>query len=104
MEQVDLEYARRPDGTLRVALGGDWRLAHGIPAPRGIIEEIEKSPLPKKVIFETGILGGWDSGLLTFLMAVLSRCTQLGVEADRHGLPEGIGDSSRSPLRCQQHP
>ena len=90
MEQVDLEYARRPDGTLRVALGGDWRLAHGIPAPRGIIEEIEKSPLPKKVIFETGILGGWDSGLLTFLMAVLSRCTQLGVEADRHGLPEGI--------------
>src|SRR5260370_35939073 len=90
MEQVDLEYARRPDGTLRVALGGDWRLAHGIPAPRGIIEEIEKSPLPKKVIFETGILGGWDSGLLTFLMAVLSRCTQLGGEADRPGLPEGI--------------
>jgi len=90
MEQVDLEYARGPDGTLRVALGGDWKLARGIPAPGGVIEEIEKPPLPKKVIFETGVLGGWDSGLLTFLMAVLSRCTQLGVEADRHGLPEGI--------------
>jgi phospholipid/cholesterol/gamma-HCH transport system permease protein len=90
MEQVDLEYARGPDGTLRVALGGDWKLARGIPAPEGVIEEIEKPPLPKKVIFETGILGGWDSGLLTFLMAVLSRCTQLGVEVDRHGLPEGV--------------
>ena len=40
MEQVDLEYARGPDGTLRVALGGDWKLARGIPAPEGVIEEI----------------------------------------------------------------
>jgi phospholipid/cholesterol/gamma-HCH transport system permease protein len=28
--------------------------------------------------------------LLTFLLAVLTRCTQLGVEVDRHGLPEGV--------------
>src|SRR5262249_13797799 len=55
MEQVDLEYARSPDGTLRVALGGDWKLAHGIPAPKGVIEEIEKSPPPRRVIFETGV-------------------------------------------------
>ena len=56
----------------------------------GVIEEIEKSPLPSKVIFETRVLAGWDSGLLTFLLAVLTRCTQLGVEVDRHGLPEGV--------------
>ena len=90
MEQVDLEYARRPDGTLRVALGGEWKLARGIPAPEGVIEQIEKSPLPRKVIFETGVLADWDSGLLTFLLSVVSRCAQLGVEVDRHGLPEGV--------------
>ncbi len=90
MEQVQLEYGRGFDGTLRLALGGDWRLARGIPAPADVIAEIEKSPLPGKVIFETGVLAGWDSGLLTFLLAVLSRCTQLGVEVDRHGLPEGV--------------
>jgi len=90
MDQVDFEFARGPDGTLRVALAGDWKLARGIPAPVGVIEEIERSPLPSKVIFETGVLAGWDSGLLTFLLAVLTRCTQLGVEVDRHGLPEGV--------------
>jgi len=90
MEKVHLEYGRASDGTLRLALGGDWRLARGIPAPADVIAEIEKSPLPGKVIFETGVLAGWDSGLLTFLLAVLSRCTQLGVEVDRHGLPEGV--------------
>jgi phospholipid/cholesterol/gamma-HCH transport system permease protein len=90
MEQVDLDYARRPDGTLRVALGGDWKLSRGLPAPERVIGEIEKSPLPRKVIFETSILAGWDSGLLTFLLAVSSRCTQLGVEVDRQGLPKGV--------------
>src|SRR2546421_10360339 len=90
MDQVDFEPARGPDGALRVALAGDWNLARGLPAPVGVIEEIERSPLPRKVIFETGVLAGWDSGLLTFLRAVRTRCTQLGVEVDRHGLPEGV--------------
>src|SRR5262245_32920776 len=88
--QVDLDYARGPDGTLRVALGGDWSLARGIPAPGGVIEEIERSPLPSKVVFDTAVLAGWDSGLLTFLVSVLSRCSQLGIEADRQGLPVGV--------------
>ena len=90
MEHVDLKYARRPDGTLRVALGGDWKLARGIPAPKGLVEEIEKTPFPMKLVFQTDVLAGWDSGLLTFLRSVLSRCAQLGVEVDRQGLPEGV--------------
>ena len=90
MEHVDLEYGRRPDGTLHVALGGDWKLTRGIPALRGVLEEIEKQPPPQRVVFETGVLAGWDSGLLTFLLGVLSRCRQLGVEVDRQGLPKGV--------------
>ena len=49
MEQVELEYARGADGTLLLALGGDWKLARGLPAPEGVIGEIEKSPRPRKV-------------------------------------------------------
>jgi len=90
MEQVAVEYGRGSDGTLRVALAGDWSLTRGIPSFTSVIEEIERRPLPKRVIFETGVLAGWDSGLLTFLLSVLSRCTQLGIEVDRHGLPEGV--------------
>jgi phospholipid/cholesterol/gamma-HCH transport system permease protein len=90
MQQVDLEYARRPDGTLHVAFGGEWTLASGIPTPVGVLAEIERPPPPRKVLLETGVLASWDSGLLTFLLAVVSRCAQLGVEVDRHGLPEGV--------------
>ena len=38
--QLDLQYARRPDGTLHVALGGDWKLGRGIPALAGVLEAI----------------------------------------------------------------
>ncbi|HZW89301.1 MAG TPA: ABC transporter permease [Myxococcaceae bacterium] len=89
-QSSNLEYARRPDGTLHVALGGDWKLSRGVPAPRALLDELERQPHPQKVHLETSVLGGWDSGLLTFLLAVVSRCAQLGVEVDRHGLPEGV--------------
>lgn len=86
----NLHWGREPDGALRVALGGDWTLARGLPAPERVMEEIQRPPLPRKVVFQTGVLGGWDSGLLIFLLPVLSRCTELGVEVDRRGLPEGV--------------
>ena len=59
---VQLACARGPEGTLRVALGGEWKLARGVPAPRLVIQEIERSPLPRRVIFETGVLAGWAPG------------------------------------------
>ena len=86
----DLECARGADGTLRVALRGDWRRARGIPASRGVLRELERAPRPGRVVLQTGTLAGWDSGLLTFLLAVLSRCKELGVEVDRDGLPAGV--------------
>ena len=90
MQPVNLEYARRPDGSLHVALGGDWKLSRGIPAPQGVLDEIERPPHPQRVILETSVLAGWDSGLLTFLLAVVTRCTQLGVDVERQRLPEGV--------------
>ena len=90
MSGVDLEYARAPDGTLRLALAGDWRLGRGIPEPGRVLGEVEQGPPPRKVIFDTRALAGWDSGLLTFLRALLSRFAQLGVEVDERGLPDGV--------------
>jgi phospholipid/cholesterol/gamma-HCH transport system permease protein len=90
MQQVDLEYARRPDGTLHVALGGDWTLARGIPAPRSVLAELEKPPRPRRVLLDTSVIAGWDSGLLTFLLAVQSRCTELGVAVEHQAPPKGV--------------
>jgi phospholipid/cholesterol/gamma-HCH transport system permease protein len=54
-----------------------------------VLAELEKAPPPPKVVFDTQALGGWDSGLITFLLATTSRCAELGVEVDQRGLPDG---------------
>jgi phospholipid/cholesterol/gamma-HCH transport system permease protein len=89
MAPVDLSYARTEDGTLRLTLGGEWKLGRGLPAPSAVLSELERQPRPRRLAFDTGALTGWDSGLLTFLLAVVSRCAQLGIEVDGAGLPSG---------------
>jgi phospholipid/cholesterol/gamma-HCH transport system permease protein len=90
MLPVDVRYARSEDGTLRVALAGEWKLERALPAPSAVLVEIERQPRPARVTFDSGDLAGWDSGLLTFLLAVRSRCAQLGIEVDTAGLPRGV--------------
>ncbi len=90
MWQVNVDYARAPDGTVCVSLRGDWRLGRGAAAVDGALESIAARPLPPKVFFDTGALGSWDSRLLTFLRALLSRCASLGIEVDQRGLPSGV--------------
>lgn len=40
--------------------------------------------------FDAGGVTGWDSGLLTFLLAVIDTCTLKGVTVNREGLPPGV--------------
>jgi len=90
IEHRHLQHARTPDGTLQVALGGDWTLARRLPAPHGVLEDLERSPRPPRVVLDASALTTWDSGLLTFLVAVLSRCDQLGLSVERQALPRGV--------------
>ena len=90
MARVVVETERALDGTLCLALAGDWVVGGGIPPPRGVIVEIEKLPLPPKLTLDARLMGRWDTGLLTFLLPIVSRCAALGVDVDRHDLPPGV--------------
>jgi phospholipid/cholesterol/gamma-HCH transport system permease protein len=90
MTPVDLRYVRAEDGTLRLMLAGEWKLGRGLPAPSSVLGELERQPRPQRVTFDTGLLAGWDSGLLTFLLTVFARCSQLGISVDDSGLPGGV--------------
>jgi phospholipid/cholesterol/gamma-HCH transport system permease protein len=90
MAPVIINSERAPDGTLRLALSGDWVLGGGIPPPDGVVVEIEKPPLPRKLALDARRVGRWDTGLVTFLLPIASRCGELGVEVDRDELPDGV--------------
>jgi len=90
MAPIVVDTARASDGTLRLALAGDWVLGGGIPPPQPVVVDIERPPLPSRLAFDARLLGRWDSGLLTFLLPIVSRCAELGVEVDRRELPDGV--------------
>jgi phospholipid/cholesterol/gamma-HCH transport system permease protein len=51
---------------------------------------MDASPRPERVTFDAGRLGRWDSGLLTFLLAVREAALARKVGFDPAGLPEGV--------------
>ena len=82
---------QRPDNeTLLICLAGDWLLREGVPTAGGILEEIGAGPRIGQVLFDTSELGGWDTGLLTFLLKILDHFGGVNIRVDREGLPTGV--------------
>ena len=77
-------------GILLVSLSGLWRLDHGLPPADAAVQEIESKKPVRGVAFDASGVGGWDSGLLTFLMRIFNTCSESKIPVDRSGLPEGI--------------
>lgn len=90
MARGELRLNRPPDGALRVTLAGEWRLTDMLPSPGVVFNEIEAFPEIAKVSFDAEELTGWDSGLLTFLLAVIGYCAKRDISVEREGLPSGV--------------
>lgn len=86
--RLDLE--RSPDGTLRVRLGGRWRLENPHPDGSEIEASLERDGPARRVRFDATDLVEWDSGLLTVLRRVEDACARREVDVDHEGLPEGV--------------
>jgi len=85
-----LHMERAGDGSLRLTLAGEWKLANGIPSRLELDRSLSEAPEITRAVFDTRNLEGWDSGLLTFLLSVMDLCTLQNVTVDRGGLPSGV--------------
>lgn len=79
---------RTAEGDLTAVLTGRWRLDETLPSSDSI--ERELSAAVRRLTFDAGALGEWDSGLLTFLAGALKVCAARGVAVDKEGLPDGV--------------
>src|SRR5215471_17004436 len=86
---TDLSFELGRDSSLVIHLIGSWRMHHGLPSVGRVLHEVDQTK-PQSIQFETGQLGAWDSGLLTFV----ARTTELGrlrkIPVALDGLPEGL--------------
>ena len=85
-----IHYSRLTSDTLLVTLVGSWRLKDGTPGFADIKQEIAASSDIRRLTFDSQQVTHWDSGLVTFLLRILTYCSQHHIEVDQTSLPEGV--------------
>lgn len=86
----EVSFARADNSTLIVRPIGDWHLRHGLPTADALIGQLDSTPKPKKITFDSSQLGEWDSGLLAFLIGVSELSHKHKFDVDWSPLPEGV--------------
>lgn len=90
MPGPELHIEKHAEGRLRIVLTGEWRLANSLPSPLALEDVLSGGADITLADFDAGGITGWDSGLLTFLLAVIDTCDRKGVTVHRDGLPSGV--------------
>lgn len=82
---------RRGLDTLLLALSGDWVLTRPMPDMAALISRMDSTDGVRRLAFESGQIGHWDSRLLTFLLNVRRLCVERQIAFLADGLPSGVG-------------
>jgi phospholipid/cholesterol/gamma-HCH transport system permease protein len=77
-----------PDGAV-LEFAGTWLSQRGLPEPASTLGELRATGV-SRLAFDARQITAWDSGLVTFVLKVLSEMAAQGVAADRAGLPDGV--------------
>ena len=87
----ELNITKNADGSLILAMVGDWKLEEGWPGIDSVLTELAQIRGGQRILLDTSGLAGWDSCLLVFLARLDAACRQAGVYLDKGGLPSGVG-------------
>jgi phospholipid/cholesterol/gamma-HCH transport system permease protein len=70
-------------------LSGDWLFQTGIPDIEPLLHKLPSFNL-QKIKFSCEKLGRWDTGLMTFLIALIQNCHESNIDVMRSSLPDGV--------------
>ncbi len=90
MNQGELNFERSPENIITINVSGDWKITEILPSSDGLMKEIDGATPPRRIVFDAQALGGWDSGLLTFLIRLKHHCSGKDTIIDFGGLPRGV--------------
>ena len=89
-ENAGMNVGRVADYTLIIGLTGNWQIGFANPPVSDVLQQIEKEPAIRQIMFESKALIGWDSSILTFLLQVIKLASMKGVRIEQDGLPHGV--------------
>jgi len=86
----ELHFRQPTADTLGLELAGSWTIQQKLPSLAEVQQQCDTQKSVQRLTFDTRNLTDWDSGLLTFLRALIEFCTQRHIEIDHAGLPQGV--------------
>ena len=81
---------RSADATLLVQLSGSWCLQDTLPDVTAVQQHLETGPAVRRMAFDAQGITAWDTGLLTFLLALIRQNQARQIDTDETALPEGM--------------
>ena len=88
--QRQVQFSHLASDTFLVTLSGIWKLHDGILSFAETQRAIESRSGIKQLTFHAEQMTDWDSSLVTYLLNVLSYCSQHHIDVDRSQLPAGV--------------
>jgi phospholipid/cholesterol/gamma-HCH transport system permease protein len=89
MTEAQIESNGGDGNALVVTFSGDWLLGSGLPDTKHVLQQLQQSPGPTSLSFNTGAIGEWDTGLIIALLTMHREAVSRNVEFDGSGLPDG---------------
>jgi phospholipid/cholesterol/gamma-HCH transport system permease protein len=89
-EESAVLFERDDDATLLVRLIGVWSLDVGLPSIADLERQLSDGATIKRLAFDAGELGTWDSALVTFVAKTCELAHDRGVAVDLGTVPQGL--------------
>lgn len=89
LHQCAIDVVRRQE-TLEIVVSGDWTLYAQTPDLEPVLTRIATEPGVKALVFRTGLLGNWDSVLVTEVIRLIEGASRQGLVVDKSTLPEAM--------------
>jgi phospholipid/cholesterol/gamma-HCH transport system permease protein len=89
-EPGKIEFSRPTTDTLHASLSGTWKIGNKPPNARNVLQQLEADPAIRLLVVDGPEIADWDSGLLTFLIAIINECQIRNIDLEHRRLPEGV--------------
>jgi phospholipid/cholesterol/gamma-HCH transport system permease protein len=76
--------------SLVAEIHGRWSYDGALPDPEDLLQRLDGSTGPHRLLLRAGDLSGWDSSLLAYLYVLKQGCAARGVALVREGFPDGV--------------
>ena len=90
MSDAAVQLSLTGDEILSVHLQGKWQMETEVPSTETMVEELDRHPSIKRMVFDSTALDSWDSSLLIFFFEISKLAAKRKLEIEKDGLPVGV--------------